>query len=152
MSKPKETPLNKETLDFLIEMAQHEVPITLSSLLKTVYDESDAANNAVNDTRMGKYNYHHKSILLSELYGIGINIWNGPGNPDIVLVIIDYNNMKKQHGITLNDNVLIVSIKINNDIFAFINSKYTNFEEYEYKTVEQFEEKHTTSLIIKEEY
>ena len=152
MSKPKETPLNKETLDFLIEMAQHEVPITLSSLLKTVYDESDAANNAVNDTRMGKYNYHHKSILLSELYGIGINIWNGPGNPDIVLVIIDYNNMKKQHRTTLNDNVLIVSIKINNDIFAFINSKYTNFEEYEYKTVEQFEEKHTTSLIIKEEY
>ena len=151
MSKPKETPLNKETLDFLIEMAQHEVPITLSSLLKTVYDESDAANNAVNDTRMGKYNYHHKSILLSELYGIGINIWNGPGNPDIVLVIIDYNNMKKQHRTTLNDNVLIVSIKINNDIFAFINSKYTNFEEYEYKTVEQFEEKHMTNLTIKEE-
>lgn len=151
MSKPKGTPLSKETLDFLIEMAQHEVPITLSSLLKTVYDESDTANNAVNDTRMGKYNYHHKSILLSELYGIGINIWNGPGNPDIVLVIIDYNNMKKQHRTTLNDNVLIVSIKINNDIFAFINSKYTNFEEYEYKTVEQFEEKHTTSLIIKEE-
>ena len=151
MSKPKKTPLSKETLDFLIEMAQHEVPITLSSLLKTVYDESDAANNAVNDTRMGKYNYHHKSILLSELYGIGINIWNGPGNPDIVLVIIDYNNMKKQHRTTLNDNVLIVSIKINNDIFAFINSKYTNFEEHEYKTVEQFEEKHTTSLTIKEE-
>ena len=151
MSKPKGTPLSKETLDFLIEMAQHEVPITLSSLLKTVYDESDAANNAVNDTRMGKYNYHHKSILLSELYGIGINIWNGPGNPDIVLVIIDYNNMKKQHRTTLNDNVLIVSIKINNDIFAFINSKYTNFEEYEHKTVEQFEEKHTTNLIIKEE-
>ena len=151
MSKPKETPLSKETLDFLIEMAQHEVPITLSSLLKTVYDESDAANNAVNDTRMGKYNYHHKSILLSELYGIGINIWNGPGNPDIVLVIIDYNNMKKQHRTTLNDNVLIASIKINNDIFAFINSKYTNFEEYEYKTVEQFEEKHMASLTIKEE-
>lgn len=151
MSKPKGTPLSKETLDFLIEMAQHEVPITLSSLLKTVYDESDAANNAVNDTRMGKYNYHHKSILLSELYGIGINIWNGPGNPDIVLVIIDYNNMKKQHRTTLNDNVLIVSIKINNDIFAFINSKYTNSEEYEYKTVEQFEEKHMTNLTIKEE-
>lgn len=151
MSKPKGTPLSKETLDFLIEMAQHEVPITLSSLLKTVYDESDAANNAVNDTRMGKYNYHHKSILLSELYGIGINIWNGPGNPDIILVIIDYNNMKKQHRTTLNDNVLIVSIKINNDIFAFINSKYTNFEEYECKTVEQFEEKHATNLTIKEE-
>lgn len=151
MSKPKGTPLSKETLDFLIEMAQHEVPITLSSLLKTVYDESDAANNAVNDTRMGKYNYHHKSILLSELYGIGISIWNGPGNPDIILVIIDYNNMKKQHRTTLNDNVLIVSIKINNDIFAFINSKYTNFEEYEYKTVEQFEEKHATNLTIKEE-
>lgn len=151
MSKPKKTPLSKETLDFLIEMAQHEVPITLSSLLKTVYDESDAANNAVNDTRMGKYNYHHKSILLSELYGIGINIYNGPGNPDIVLVIIDYNNMKKQHRTTLNDNVLIVSIKINNDIFAFINSKYTNSEEYEYKTVEQFEEKHMTNLTVKEE-
>ena len=151
MSKPKRTPLDKKILDFLVEMAQHEVPITLSSLLKTVYNESDVINNVINDTRMGKYNYHHKSILLSELYGIGINIWNGPGNPDIVLVIIDYNNMKKQHRTTLNDNVLIVSIKINNDIFAFINSKYINFEEYEYKTIEQFEEKHMTSLTIKEE-
>lgn len=151
MSKTKRTPLDKETLDFLVEMAQHEVPITLSSLLKTVYNEPDVINNVINDTRMGRYNYHHKSILLSELYGMGISIWNGTGNPDVVLVIIDYNNMKKQHRITLNDNVLIVSIKISNDVFAFINSKYINSEEYEYKTVEQFEEKHTTSLTIKEE-
>lgn len=151
MSKPKRTPLDKETLDFLVEMAQHEVPITLSSLLKTVYNEPDVINNVINDTRMGRYNYRNRSILLSGLYGIGINIWNGPSNPDIVLVVIDYNNMKKQHGTTLNDNVLIVSIKINNNIFAFINSKYTNFEEYEYKTVEQFEEKHMTNLTIKEE-
>ena len=151
MSKPKETPLSKETLDFLIEMAQHEVPITLSSLLKTVYNESDVVNNVINDTRMGRYNYHNRSNLLSGLYGTGISIWNGPRNPDIILVIIDYNNMKKQHRTTLNDNVLIASIKINNDIFAFINSKYINSEEYEYKTVEQFEEKHMTNLTIKEE-
>ena len=151
MSKPKRTPLSKEILDFLVEMAQHEVPITLSSLLKTVYNEPDVINNVINDTRMGRYNYHNRSNLLSGLYGMGISIWNGSGNPDIVLVIIDYNNMKKQHRITLNDNVLIVSIKISNDVFAFINSKYINLEEYEYKTVEQFEEKHTTSLKIKEE-
>ena len=151
MSKPKGTPLSKETLDFLIEMAQHEVPITLSSLLKTVYNEPDVINNVINDTRMGRYNYYNRSNLLSGLYGMGISIWNGPGNPDIVLIIIDYNNMKKQHRITLNDNVLIVSIEITNDIFAFINSKYINFEEYEHKIVEQFEEKHMTSLTIKEE-
>ena len=61
MSKPKRTPLSKETLDFLIEMAQHEVPITLSSLLKTVYNESDVINNVINNTRMGRYNYHNRS-------------------------------------------------------------------------------------------
>ena len=54
MSKPKRTPLSKETLDFLIEMAQHEIPITLSSLLKTVYNESDVINNVINNTRMGR--------------------------------------------------------------------------------------------------
>ena len=151
MSKPKRTPLDKEILDFLVEMAQHEVPITLSSLLKTVYNESDVVNNVINDTRMGRYNYHNRSNLLSGLYGTGISIWNGPNKSDIILTIIDYNNMKKRHGIALNDNVLIVSIKISNDVFAFINSKYINSEEYEYKTVEQFEEKHMTSLTIKEE-
>ena len=151
MSKPKRTPLDKKILDFLVEMAQHEVPITLSSLLKTVYNESDVVNNVINDTRMGRYNYHNRSNLLSGLYGTGISIWNGPNKSDIILTIIDYNNMKKRHGIALNDNVLIVSIKINNDIFAFINSKYINFEEYEYKTIEQFEEKHMTSLTIKED-
>ena len=53
MSKPKRTPLSKETLDFLIEMAQHEIPMTLSSLLKTVYNESDVINNVITNTRMG---------------------------------------------------------------------------------------------------
>ena len=140
MSKPKRMPLSKETLDFLVEMAQHEVPITLSSLLKTVYNESDVINNVINNTRMGRYNYHNRSNLLSGLYGTGIDIWNGPDNPDIVLVIIDYNNMKKQHETTLDDNVLIVSIKINNDVFAFVNSKYINLNEYAYINVKQFEE------------
>lgn len=140
MSKPKRTPLSKETLDFLVEMAQHEIPITLSSLLKTVYNESDVINNVINNTRMGRYNYHNRSNLLSGLYGTGISIWNGPNKSDITLTIIDYNNMEEQHVITLDDNVLIVSIKINNDVFAFVNSKYINLNEYAYINVKQFEE------------
>ena len=48
--------------------------------------------------------------------------------------------MKKQHETTLDDNVLIVSIKINNDVFAFVNSKYINLNEYAYINVKQFEE------------
>lgn len=103
-------------LEDLIELTENEVPITLSSLVKTVYKEPD---NSLDYIESGCVKYYGKTNL-----GYGYcELYFKLGIAEYKLILIKYNENKIGCTVKLNDQVIIAKIS-REDIVIARNIKY----------------------------
>lgn len=107
-------------LEDLIELAENEVPITMSSLINTVFDTPDKVlkrieNGFFSYENTTKMNYKFSSMLFV------LNM------KSYILFVINYNSKKKEKIVQLDDQVIIIKIKVL-DYEKAIVDKYTNYK------------------------
>lgn len=103
-------------LEDLIELAKNEVPITISSLIRTVFKEPDKALKRIKNGELvykGKTNKEYKYCIIE--FKIGIE--------NYYLYIINYNDKKRVNVVNLEDQVIIINIR-RERIDIFSNNKY----------------------------
>ena len=94
-----------ETIDYLIELSNHSVPITLSSLIRTLYDEPDY-------TLEGIENGHFTYGFFSNAGYKTISIVYTDNNKNYYdIYIVDSINPYTSKKVKLDDQVLIVRIE-----------------------------------------
>ena len=101
-----------ETIDYLIELSDNSVPITLSSLIRTLYDEP---GYALENIKKGIYGYG--DFLDTSSYKT-INIAYRDKNKNCYdIYIIDSNYPCTPKKAKLDDQVLIIRIEKRNDYY-----------------------------------
>ena len=101
-----------ETIDYLIELSDNSVPITLSSLIRTLYDEP---GYALENIKKGIYGYG--DFLDTSSYKT-INITYRDKNRNCYdIYIMDSNYPCTSKEAKLDDQVLIVRIEKRNDYY-----------------------------------
>lgn len=105
-------------LENLIELAKYEVPITMSSLIKTVFKKPD---NALAYIKNGSISYSGNTTLNYKYCIIDLKI----GVANYYLLVINYNSKQKRNVVTLEDQVIIIKIK-RESIAIYTNHKYTD--------------------------
>ena len=105
-------------LEDLIELAKYEVPITMSSLINTVFKKPD---NALAYIKNGNVSYAGNTTLNYRYCIINFKI----GIADYYLLVINYNSKQKRDVVTLEDQVIIIKIK-RESIAIYTNHKYTD--------------------------
>ena len=94
-----------ETIDYLIELSDNSVPITLSSLIKTLYDEPDYT---LEDIEKGHFTY---GIFSNAGYKT-ISIVYADNNKNYYdIYIVDSKNPYTSKKVKLDDQVLIIRIE-----------------------------------------
>ena len=96
---------NDETIDYLIELSDNLVPITLSSLIKTLYDEP---GYALEDIEKGHFTYGIFSNAGYKTISI-VYTDNNKNYYDIYIIDSKYPYTSKK--VKLDDQVLIVRIE-----------------------------------------
>lgn len=94
-----------ETIDYLIELSDNSVPITLSSLIKTLYDEPDYT---LEDIEKGHFTYGIFSNAGYKTISI-VYTDNNKNYYDIYIIDSKYPYTSKK--VKLDDQVLIVRIE-----------------------------------------
>lgn len=107
-------------LENLIELAENEVPITMSSLINTVFDIPDKIlkrikNGFISYENTTKMNYKFFSILFV------LNM------KSYILFVINYNSKKEEKIVQLDDQVMIIKIKVLDYEKAIVDI-YTNYK------------------------
>lgn len=103
-------------IEDLIELAKNEVPITMSSLIRTVFKEPDKALKYIKNgqlTYKGKTNKEYKYCIIEFKIGYG----------HYYMYVINYNNKQKEYVATPEDQVIIIDIR-REKIDIFTNNKY----------------------------
>ena len=96
---------NDETIDYLIELSDNSVPITLSSLIKTLYDQP---GYALEDIEKGHFTYGIFSNAGYKTISI-VYTDNNKNYYDIYIIDSKYPYTSKK--VKLDDQVLIVRIE-----------------------------------------
>ncbi len=105
-------------IENLIELAKYEVPITMSSLINTVFKKPD---NALAYIKNGYFSYAENTTLNYRYCIINLKI----GIANYYLLVINYNSKQKRDVVTLEDQVIIIKIK-RESIAIYTNHKYTD--------------------------
>lgn len=105
-------------LNDLIELAENEVPVTMSSLIKTVFKKPD---NALAYIKNGNVSYAGNTTLNYKYCVMDLKI----GIANYYLLVINYNSKQKRDVVTLEDQVIIIKIK-RESIAIYTNHKYTD--------------------------
>ena len=100
----------------LIELTENEVPITLSSLIKTVYDNP---RNALSFIEEGNVRYYGKTNLGYAYCLLHFDF----KEVSYSMVLIKYNENKIGRMVKIDDQVIIARI-LKGDIPIAINTKY----------------------------
>ena len=100
-----------ETIDYLIELSDNSVPITLSSLIKTLYDEPD---HTLEDIEKGHFTYGIFSNAGYKTISI-VYTDNNKNYYDIYIIDSKYPYTSKK--VKLDDQVLIVRIEERHEQF-----------------------------------
>ena len=94
-----------ETIDYLIELSDNSVPITLSSLIKTLYDEPDYT---LEDIEKGHFTY---GIFSNAGYKTISIVYVDDNRNYYDIYIVDSINPYTSKKVKLDDQVLIVRIE-----------------------------------------
>ena len=100
-----------ETIDYLIELSDNSVPITLSSLIRTLYDEPD---HTLENIEKGQFTY---GIFSNAGYKTISIVYRDDNKNYYDIDIIDSKNPYTSKKVKLDDQVLIVRIEKKHDHF-----------------------------------
>lgn len=95
-------------LENLIELAENEIPITMSSLVNTVFNTSDNVLKRIKDGNVfyaGTTETNYKFSIMCFTLDIG----------KYILFVINYNSKKKEKVVKIDDQVMIIKIKALNE-------------------------------------
>ncbi len=95
-------------LNDLIELAENETPITMSSLINTVFNTSDNVLKRIEDGSVfyaGKTKMNYKYCIMDFSLDMG----------KYILFVINYNSKKEEKVVKINDQVMIIKIKALNE-------------------------------------
>ena len=95
-------------LNDLIELAENEVPITMSSLINTVFNTSDKVLKRIKDGNVfyaGNTKMNYKFCTMN--FSLDMEKY--------ILFVINYNSKKEEKVIKINDQVMIIKIKALNE-------------------------------------
>ena len=98
-----------ETIDYLIELSDNSVPITLYSLIKTLYDEPD---HTLEDIEKGHFTY---GIFSNAGYKTISIVYKDDNKNYYDIYIVDSINPYTSKKVKIDDQVLIVKIEERHD-------------------------------------
>ena len=95
-------------LNDLIELAENEVPITMSSLINTIFKTSDNVLKRIKNGNVfyaGNTKMNYKFCIMDFSLDMG----------KYILFVINYNSKKEEKVVKIDDQVIIIKIKALNE-------------------------------------
>ena len=100
-----------ETIDYLIELSDNSVPITLSSLIRTLYDQSDCV---LRNIEKGYYGY---SSLENGEYKILNIVYTDKNRNKYSIFIADSEEPYMSKKAKIDDQVIIIRIEMKHEYY-----------------------------------